>query len=148
MPMKSFNVRVYGIYINQNKQVLVADEYIKGNFITKFPGGGLEIGEGTIDCIKRECIEEMGQEFEVVKHFYTTDFYQQSVFNPNHQIISIYYLIKPLEDLKFRVSDVKNDFEPKENAQSFRYISLSTISENDFTLPIDKHVAKMLKENN
>ena len=54
-----FNVRVYGLLINENKQVLVSDEYIRGDYITKFPGGGLEFGEGTRDCLKREFMEEM-----------------------------------------------------------------------------------------
>ena len=42
--MKHFNIRVYGILI-QDSNVLVSDEYIKGKNITKFPGGGLEYGE-------------------------------------------------------------------------------------------------------
>ena len=50
----SFNLRVYGILINEQNQLLVSDEYIRGMKITKFPGGGLEFGEGTRDCLKRE----------------------------------------------------------------------------------------------
>jgi hypothetical protein len=50
--MHRFNLRVYGIVINDKKQILVADEYIRGGFYTKFPGGGLEFGEGTRDCLK------------------------------------------------------------------------------------------------
>jgi 8-oxo-dGTP diphosphatase len=42
-----FTIRVYGILLNTNKQVLVSDEHIRGNYYTKFPGGGLELGEGT-----------------------------------------------------------------------------------------------------
>jgi len=52
-------LRVYGILINENKQVLVSDEFIRGHYYTKFPGGGLEFGEGTRDCLKREFKEEM-----------------------------------------------------------------------------------------
>ena len=54
----SFNLRVYGILINEQNQLLVSDEYIRGMKITKFPGGGLEFGEGTRDCLKREFLEE------------------------------------------------------------------------------------------
>ena len=57
MQINKFNIRVYGILINEQDQVLITDELIKGHKITKFPGGGLEFGEGTIDCIKREFIE-------------------------------------------------------------------------------------------
>ncbi|MEO6583020.1 MAG: NUDIX domain-containing protein, partial [Ferruginibacter sp.] len=89
-----FNIRVYGVLINEHKQVLVSDEYIRGTYITKFCGGGLEFGEGTIDCLKREFMEEMQLPVTVTGHLYTTDFYQRSAFNPEHQILSIYYWVK------------------------------------------------------
>jgi len=135
METKKFNVRVYGILINENNQVLVCDELIKGYPVTKFPGGGLEFGEGTIDCIKREFKEETNNEIEVISHFYTTDFFQPSAFNLNHQIISIYYLLKSKDDF---------NLDTTENGLNFRWIELKNISENDFTLPIDKIVGNLL----
>jgi len=39
-------------------------------------------------------MEEMALNVEVGEHIYTTDHYQQSAFNPAHQIISIYYFVK------------------------------------------------------
>lgn len=75
-----FNVRVYGILINAEKEVLVSDEFIRGHYYTKFCGGGLEKGEGTIDCLKREFMEEMQLHVDVTSHLYTTDFYQESAF--------------------------------------------------------------------
>ena len=60
-----FTIRVYGILINEHKQVLVSDELIRGMYITKFPGGGLELGEGTRDCLKREFMEEMNLNVEI-----------------------------------------------------------------------------------
>ncbi len=145
MAVKHFNVRVYGILINKQDQVLVCDELIKGHGITKFPGGGLEFGEGTIDCLKREFMEETDNVIEVAEHFYTTDFYQVSAYNATHQIISIYYLVKPVGDFKISTTQKIFDFENKSDyAQTFRWINQKTISENDFTLPIDKIVGKML----
>src|SRR5689334_13690577 len=94
-----FNIRVYGILINDNRQVLVSDEYIRGKYYTKFPGGGLEFGEGTRDCLRREFMEEMNLKVEVTDHLYTTDFYQESAFLAGHQIISIYYFVKALEPI-------------------------------------------------
>src|ERR1700710_433096 len=98
--MSYITIRVYGILINENKQVLVSDEYIRGDYIIKFPGGGLEFGEGTRDCLKREFKEEMDLEVKVTDHLYTTDFFQMSAFNPEHQIISIYYFAEALEEIK------------------------------------------------
>ena len=106
-----FNLRVYGILINENREVLVSDELIRGMKITKFCGGGLEFGEGTLDCLRREFVEEMNLKIEVEKHLYTTDFYQQSAFNPEHQIISIYYLVKPLEHIGVPLRSRPFDFD-------------------------------------
>ena len=144
--ISKFNIRVYGILINEKNQVLVCDEMIKGTEITKFPGGGLKFGEGTIDCLKREFIEETNNEIEIVSHFYTTDYFQISAYNPSHQIISIYYIVKPTSNFEITTKQIPFDFdERKDNAQIFRWLNLTSISENDFTLPIDKHIGKMLR---
>ena len=141
-----FTIRVYGIYI-QNDHVLVTDEYIYGMYVTKFPGGGLIFGEGTVDGLKREMIEETNQEVEVLEHFYTTDFFVPSAFDPTKQVISIYYLMKFISPLKFKITEKKFDFpELKNDAQSFRWIKISELSENDFTLTIDKVVGSMIKK--
>lgn len=143
--MRHFNVRVYGILIHENK-VLVSDEYIKGKHITKFPGGGLEFGEGTIDCVKREFKEELDLKIEVLKHFYTTDFFVSSAFNTNSQVISIYYLVNAVEKFNFRVSEKAFDFEKKEGAQSFRWIPVNELKESNFTFVIDKRIAELLND--
>lgn len=141
-----FNVRVYGICIH-NKNVLVTDEIRYGKMITKFPGGGLQFGEGTIDCLKRECLEEFGQQVEVNELFYTTDFFQPSAFNSRQQVISIYYFISIPQPEKIPVTQKQFEFpEVKEEAQTFRWISLKDLSENDFTFPIEKKVAELLRK--
>lgn len=140
-----FNVRVYGLLINDENQILVADEIIHGNRITKFPGGGLEFGEGTIDALKREMLEETGTPVEVLEHFYTTDFFQVSAFNSKAQVISIYYIIRPKTALNIQTKETRFDFsENKEGAISFRWMPIKELSEKDFTFPIDQKVALML----
>ena len=141
--MNRFNVRVYGILI-QDSKVLVSDEYIKGNHITKFPGGGLEFGEGTIDCVKREFMEELNLPIEVESHFYTTDFFVASAFAPNNQVISIYYKVKPVKPIKELFSSKVHDYKKAEGAQSFRWIPLNKLSSDDLTLIIDKRVVEMI----
>jgi len=149
-----FNVRVYGVFINQKKQILVSDEYIRGKYYTKFPGGGMEIGEGTRDCLKREFKEEMDISVEVGAHLYTTDYYQQSAFNPEQQIISIYYFVEPLEPIKFSLRERAFDFtedqlkiyQEKTSVETFRFIDLTDFSEENVTLPIDKIVATLIHE--
>lgn len=147
-----FTIRVYGIIINEQKQVLVSDEFIRGAYITKFPGGGLEFGEGTRDCLKREMKEELNIEAEIGEHIYTTDFYQRSAFNTAHQILSIYYHVKPLESIFVPFKQTPFDFQPHQiadpngEAEVFRLIDWDAFNEEVLTLPIDKVVAQLLKE--
>ncbi len=151
-----FNLRVYGVLINEKKQVLVSDEYIRGNYYTKFPGGGLELGEGTRDCLKREFVEEMGLKVEVGEHIYTTDYFQMSAFNPEHQIISIYYYASALEPIKAPLRERPFDFdaaqlkiyETAKEVETFRFVDWEQFSSDSVTLPIDKIVAGMVKESN
>lgn len=150
--MACFNVRVYGILLNSERQLLVTDELIKGKYYTKLPGGGLELGEGTRDCLKREFMEETGLEVEVADHLYTTDFFQVSAFNNRDQIISIYYYVHAAEPLNlptgtapfaFTPEQVNN---PEEESLVFRWIPWQEIGEEIMTLPIDKVVMRMLKK--
>ena len=149
-----FNLRVYGILINEKKQVLVSDELIRGSYITKFPGGGLEFGEGTRDCLQREFMEEMNLTIEIGKHIYTTDFFQLSAFNPAHQIISIYYFAKALEEIKVPLKNKPFDFDEQQmkvyeatkETETFRFIDWNDFSAKSVTLPIDKIVAAIIKE--
>lgn len=140
---KRFNIRVYGIMLIENA-LLVSDEFIKGNKITKLPGGGLEFGEGTIDGLKREFKEELDLEVDIIEHFYTTDFFVHSSFDTNSQVLSIYYIVKPLGKLNFKVSNTLHNYEHKEGAQAFRWIKIKDLKENDFTLIIDRKVAELL----
>jgi 8-oxo-dGTP diphosphatase len=145
--MPLFNVRVYGLLINEHNQVLVSDENIRGNLITKFPGGGLEIGEGTIECIKREFLEETNTKIEVLSHYYTTDFFVISAFNNVDQIISIYYLVKNITPIGKEISEFPFDFKGQTEPpfEALRWINLESIKEDDFSLAIDKVVVGMLK---
>ena len=110
-----FTIRVYGILKDENNRVLLSDEFIRGDYFTKFPGGGLELGEGTRDCLKREFKEETGLDVIVGEHIYTTDYYQQSAFNPNDQIISIYYFVRAEDVSSLNIKTKVFDFEVFEN---------------------------------
>jgi len=139
--LKKFNIRVYGLLIEAEK-ILVVDEIIPdGRQVTKFPGGGLELGEGAKDCIVREFLEETGMQVEALEHFYTTDFFQQSAFNPDDQIISIYYKLARIGDFKPEHPLPVND---KETLLALRWLPLRELSEESVHLPIDKVVVRML----
>lgn len=143
MSEKRFNIRVYGILINNKKEVLIADECRNGNFFTKFPGGGLQWGEGLKDCLKREFQEELSITINVSDLFYCTDFFIESAFKKSDQLISIYFIVNyPLVDnLTFPSYSIPF----KEETERFRWVSLKEISKKHVTFPIDKIVADKLK---
>ncbi|PWD98031.1 NUDIX domain-containing protein [Marinilabilia rubra] len=141
-----FNIRVYGICI-ENNHLLVSDEYVMDMYMTKLPGGGLEYGEGPVECLKRECLEEMDLKIDVTGHFYTTEFFQPTKFYKNTQLISIYYSFLLPHDHQLNISNKKFDFEAEKNGmQSFRWIPISELSPEDMTFPIDKEVVKKIKK--
>ncbi len=143
--MKAFNVRVYGLCINSSNEILLSDEFRLGMKMTKFPGGGLEYGEGTRDCLKRELFEETGEEIIVGNHLYTTDFFQQSLSFKEFQLISIYYFFSFVNKPNFPISNKAFDFDKlTDGAQSFRWLSLDAISPDMLSLPVDKYVVTKL----
>ena len=151
MAIDRFTIRVYGILLDENKRILVSDEFIRGDYFTKLPGGGMEIGEGTRDCLKREFKEETGLDVIVDDHIYTTDYFQPSAFNPNDQIISIYYFVHAEGLSNLQVKTKVFDFElhqiadPKGQSEVLRWIEWNELDENSVSLPIDKIVVLMLK---
>jgi 8-oxo-dGTP diphosphatase len=145
-PVSKFTIRVYALIINGENEVLLSDEFRLGMRMTKFPGGGLQFGEGTLECLKREAMEEFGQELEIISHFYTTDFFQRAIFFEDHQLISIYYLAGFVEPIRFKISERPFDFDQNiEGNQSFRWKSIHEILPADVSFPIDKKVAEMLR---
>ena len=137
-------MRVYGLLIDQLR-VLLSDEWISAGAVTKFPGGGLEFGEGTIACLQREFKEELGLDVRVKEHFYTTDFYVVSAFDPQCQVISIYYLVEPVSEMDFKASSLPHDYEPVKGAQSFRWMAIDRLSPDDLSLVIDRKVAELIR---
>ncbi len=134
--MSKFIIRVYGIFINAHDEVLLVDEEYSGVRFTKFAGGGLQHGESTVECLKREFLEEFNCPVKIDSHFYTTDFYQSSAFDATHQILSIYYKI-----------DIDHAHLPLISAEpniAIKYKHISVLNCDDVTFPIDKHVVKLL----
>ncbi|HZK08388.1 MAG TPA: NUDIX domain-containing protein [Bacteroidales bacterium] len=145
--VQKFNVRVYGLALSADKKVLLTDEYRLGMLMTKFPGGGLEPGEGTLDCLRRECCEELGTEIKIIRHYYTTDFFQISrLIDPPQQLISIYYLIDIVDHSAFKIATRRFEFIPVDGAQTFRWVPLQQLSIDELTFPIDKKVGAMLQK--
>jgi 8-oxo-dGTP diphosphatase len=140
MGVNQFNIRIYGLLVD-DRSILVTDEFRLGIYMTKFPGGGLQFGEGAIECLKREFMEELDTPVEIISHFYTTDFYQPTTLLPsNMQLFNVYYRVMAEKPFRFPVKTMKNDIPPIDGAQSFRWVSIDELKAEDFTFPIDKFI--------
>ncbi|MCH2199232.1 MAG: NUDIX domain-containing protein [Flavobacteriales bacterium] len=146
MKIDRFNVRVYFLIVEED-QILLSDEILGGKNSTKFPGGGLEYGEGLIEAAQREALEELGQEIEVLEHFYTTDFFIASRFRPTDQIISVYYFAKLRDEVSFRLARKKYDWQRhEEREESFRWQAINTLTPDDMTFETDAEVVRRLRD--
>ena len=138
---KPFNVRVYALLEHENK-ILIINEPFQNQLIYKFPGGGLEFGEGTRECLVREFKEELNLEVEIGEHFYTQDFFQQNAFNPEEQILLVYYKAKTtaeaLEELKVMDDDI----------QALVWKPIEDLKAEEMTLAADKIVIELYKKKN
>jgi len=145
MKIDRFNIRVYGLLVHEGN-ILVTDEYRLGVFMTKFPGGALEFGEGALDCLKREFMEELGIGIDILEHFYTTDYFQPTTLLPSTmQLINIYYIVNTKKPEEISTSEKKFDFSSVvDGAQSFRWVPVKELTEDDVTFPIDKRVIPMI----
>lgn len=155
MNITRFNIRVYILLLDENREsLLLSDEIVDGGHYTKFPGGGLEYGEGILDCLHREALEEFGQDVEVLRQFYTSEIFQRSRFVPQDQIICVYYECRLPRDQngrrlpRFRVAERPFDFvEFREREESFRWRRLDKIEPGEMSLPLDREVlARLLEE--
>ena len=130
------NIRVYAIYVNENQELMALDEGYAGKKLVKLPGGGLEFGEGTLQCLHREFAEELNLKIEVLEHFYTQEEFLVSMFRENEQLLTIYYTVNILNLDELKILD--------ESIENVKWISLH--EENPLPLPIDKIVFQKLKE--
>ena len=130
------NIRVYAIYLNEKNELMALDERYAGEKLIKLLGGGLEFGEGTIECLHREFAEELNLKIEVLEHFYTQEDFLVSRFRENEQLLTIYYTVNILNLEELKIID--------ESIEKVKWISLH--EENPLPLPIDKIVFEKLKE--
>jgi ADP-ribose pyrophosphatase YjhB (NUDIX family) len=140
--IEAFTIRVYGLLIHQGN-ILLSRENIYGGIYLKFPGGGLEFGEGTIDCLKREFQEECNLDIAVDQHFYTTEDFVPSAFSNKMQVMSIYYRVS-CDDLSPLLQRSEKQALKKHGDQDLFWKPLSELRPMELNLPIDREVASRL----
>ena len=113
-PTGRLNVRVYMMVTRQEPstgklQVLVSYERLPMGGVMKFPGGGLEWGEGTTACLRREALEELGQPVEVERLVHVSQRAHISSFDPNQQVIAVHYAVRLEGKIVFEDDGVLED---------------------------------------
>lgn len=131
---KGFNIRVYALCI-VNNELLTLKEPFAGNMVVKLPGGGLEFGEGTADCLKREFKEELNLDITVGDAFYIQENFVQSLAKDSKQLLTLYFFATIIDLHNLEIID--------KNIQKVNWIQLS--ANNPFTLPVDQIVFNKLQ---
>ena len=130
------NIRVYATAVKDGKVLVLHEEYA-GEQLMKLPGGGLEFGEGVLDCLHREFEEELNVKIKILGHLYTQEDFVVSRFRENEQLLTIYYLVEIIDENDFLIMDPC--------IEKTEWIPIH-IDENPFILPVDKIAFEKLKE--
>lgn len=132
----SINIRVYACVLKNAKLLVMHEEYA-GEKLLKLPGGGLELGEGLLDCLHREFAEELNVKIKILDHLYTQEEFVQSKFRNQEQLLTIYYMAELVDDENLQILDPTIDF--------IDWIDIGA-TENPFPLPVDRIAFEKLKE--
>ena len=142
--MKLFNLRVYGLLINSSEEILLSDEYRFETFFTKFPGGGVEHGEGILDALKREFKEELNAEITSNEFLFFNDFFQESSFHKNIQVTCFYYMVK-CKDIS-HLGKENYTIPMFDQGEKQRWVPCATLNPDTLRFPTDRMALKTLKK--
>jgi 8-oxo-dGTP diphosphatase len=140
--VSKFNVRVYGIWIKEGK-ILVSNENINGFKMLKLPGGGLEYGEGTRECLIREFMEELNVTVKIEQLLHVTENFIQSAFRKDEQIIAVHYRVSCADTLE-SMHTVQPTKLGGDNTHLFEWRTLDQLLLTELTFEMDKQALAKL----
>ncbi|RPG81754.1 MAG: NUDIX domain-containing protein [Crocinitomicaceae bacterium TMED114] len=154
LDIQRFNVRVYfflldrpmvGGTLSAKTRILLSDECLAGRDCTKLPGGGLEFGEGPMDCARREAREELGQDIDLGPLVHVTGDFVRSAWRGEEQVLCHYYLATLPDPVDFRVADEPFDCDGQQR-ESFRWVPAQALNPEDFTFAVDRDALGSLRQ--
>lgn len=141
-----FALRVYAFLENENGMVLLSNEHYKSQYFSKLPGGGVELGESTLEAVIRELNEELNLVIEParLKHVYTCDFVVQNAFNTKQQVIGVYFRVKISEKENVLLTNQLNETIADNNSHlmSREWVEKHAIK-NRLTFEMDRKAASV-----
>lgn len=142
-----FNIRVYGLLL-AGQQVLLSHESLRNVAFTKFPGGGLHLGEAPPEGLRREFQEELGMAVHVQRLFHVPDFVVTNYFRPEEQVLVLHYLVAAehsadLQRLNLGEKNLESLAEP--NQMAHEWVPVRYLKNEQLTFPADKAAAHKLR---
>tara|TARA_Y100000589_G_scaffold303484_1_gene315879 strand:- start:1596 stop:2099 length:504 start_codon:yes stop_codon:yes gene_type:complete len=141
----SFNLRSYGLLIEDDRVLLSKEWYPHyPDGMIKFPGGGVKLGEGVGQAVRREFIEELEMPISIESIFHVPDGFLKSHFDDT-QVVAFYWNVKrlggqiPLDSPRDILTDKGTP-----GRQKFMWIPLGELKSEKMTFPFDKEVAELL----
>ena len=133
------NVRAAGVMIHNGK-ILVHRNVNSDHYA--LIGGRVEIGENSVDTIKREIKEELGKDIEIIGYISTIENFFEMKNSKYHEIMFVHKIEFIIEDDK-KIEYTMKNIEGKEYLQ-YEWIEINKIDEYPL---VPKVIKSILKEN-
>lgn len=134
MKPSHFNLRVYGLLVNTRNEILLSEETYKGRAFTKFPGGGVQLGEGIEEALHRELKEEANLKIRIKRLVHVSGQYIASAFDDS-QVIGVYYLIEALHEPDLTFKELISE---AGKTQNYHWVPLQDMPPEHLSFPMDQ----------
>jgi ADP-ribose pyrophosphatase YjhB (NUDIX family) len=139
--MSKRTVRVYGFLEDAQGRVLVSAERFRGKPLIKYPGGGVEWGEGIREALVREFQEELQLDIAVGELVFFNEFPVISAFDPDYQVFSFFYRVSAVGPIAFVTHSAVAV--PDEDGERAVWVSKAELANVPFTYPIEQEATKV-----
>ncbi|MEY2753467.1 MAG: hypothetical protein RLZZ570_1413 [Bacteroidota bacterium] len=138
--MSKRTVRVYGFLEDAQGRVLVSAERFRGQPLVKYPGGGVEWGEGIREALVREFQEELQLDVAVENLVFFNEFPVVSAFDPEVQVFSFFYRVTAAGPMSFATHPTVAV--PDEDGERAVWVPKAELANVPFTYPIEQEATK------
>ncbi len=138
--MSKRTVRVYGFLEDAQGRVLVSAERFRGKPLVKYPGGGVEWGEGIREALVREFQEELQLEVTVGDLVFFNEFPVISAFDPEVQVFSFFYRVVAVGPMTFATQDAIEV--PHDDGERAVWVPRAELATVAFTYMIEQEATK------